>query len=160
MKKNVFAVVVVTVLVFLTSCAKEKAKFDISLVEEIINKENINLCADEYPISQNKMVPCTMCHQKGMIVYFDGQIIQCPSCYGQGQISIEQLQSVLDRRGHSASQNGSNHEYMQAEIERLERSIASMENQLQYINSETQRIYLSDKIIEMQSELDRLRGNL
>lgn len=161
MNKTVFFVVVVTILALLTSCAKEKAKFDISLIEEVFNKETINNIANDHPISRSKqMIPCTMCHQKGMIVYFDGKIIRCPSCCGQGQISMEQLQSVIDHREHSASRTMSNLEYVQAEIERLERSIASMESQLQYINSETQRIYLINKITEMQSELNMLRGNL
>lgn len=161
MKKTVYAGFVVVIFVLLTSCAKEKNKFDISLIGEILNKENVNTGSDEHPIRHSKeTIPCTMCHQKGMIVYFDGQIIQCPLCYGQGQISIEQLQGLIDSHEYSVSRTECNHEYVQSEIERLERSIASMVSQLQYINSETQRIYLSNKIVEMQSELNKLRGNL
>lgn len=161
MKKYVFATLVIPILVLLTSCAKEKAQFDISLIGELLNKENINTSSNEYPIRQSKRtIPCTMCHQKGVTVYFDGRIIQCPLCYGQGQISIEQLQDLIDSREFSVSRTDCNNEYKQSEIERLERSIASMESQLQYINSETQRVYLSNKIVEMQSELNRLRENL
>lgn len=160
MKKTHVSLLFVLGMYFFASCGNSKQEYDVEEIGQNLHSmyyENNN-AEDAECTQQPATVTCGMCQGACVITYFDGQIITCPSCHGNGVLSVEYLQNIVD--GGGVSSNGANREFVEAEISRLENSIASMQSQLENISSETMRMYLSSQIIEMQSELQMLRSQL
>lgn len=160
MKKTQITLLFILGTAFFASCGNSKQGYDVEKIGQDLHSmyyEN-NDTENSESTQQPATVTCGMCQGDCVITYFDGQIITCPSCHGNGVLSVEYLQSIIDCGGSPS--NGANRAYLEAEINRLENSIASMQRQLENISSETLRMYLSSQIIEMQSELQMLRSQL
>lgn len=121
---------------------------------------------------------CPMCQGNRQIQhYYTGELMDCPACRGAGKVSVEtirQLQNAAQSGEELANEviNGGGNEAMsdeggvrsrdaiEMEIEQCERDKASIEEQLEYVESVTNRSYLSSQLTELNCRIRQLQREL
>lgn len=125
-----------------------------------------------------QMYLCSMCQGNRQIQhYYTGELIDCPACQGAGKVSaeiIQQLQNaaqmgedlangVINGGGNESTSDdigGCSRDAIEMEIEQCEREKASIEERLEYVESVTNRSYLSSQLTELNCRIHQLQREL
>lgn len=125
-----------------------------------------------------QMYRCPMCQGNYKIQhYYTGELIECPACKGAGKVSAETIQQLQDaaRIGEdfangvingggnepvSDDLGGHSRDAIEMEIEQCELEKASIEEQLEYVESVTNRSYLSSQLTELNCRIRQLQREL
>lgn len=125
-----------------------------------------------------QMYLCPMCQGNRQIQHFySGELIDCPACQGAGKVSAETIQQLQDaaQMGEDLANgviNGGDNESIsddlggrfrdaiEMEIEQCELEKASIEEQLEYVESVTNRSYLSSRLTELNCRIRQLQREL
>lgn len=139
------------------------------------SRENQN--DDEQGMPQ-QMYLCPMCQGNRQIQHFySGELIDCPACLGAGKVSAETIQQLQDaaqtgeylanevingggNEAISDDSGGRSRDAIEMEIERCEHEKASIEEQLEYVESVTNRSYLSSQLTELNCRIRQLQREL
>lgn len=125
-----------------------------------------------------QMYLCPMCQGNRQIQHFySGELIDCPACLGTGKVSAETIQQLQDaaqtgedlanevinggdNESISDDIGGRSRDAIEMEIEQCERDKASIEEQLEYVESVTNRSYLSSQLTELNCRIRQLQREL
>lgn len=128
--------------------------------------------------TSQQMYICPMCQGNRQIQhYYTGELIDCPACQGAGEVSAEvmrQLQDaaqmgedlangVINGGGNvmtSDNGGGRSRDAIEMEIEQCEYEKASIEEQLEYVESVTNRSYLSSQLAALNTRINQLKREL
>lgn len=151
--------------------------------EEALSDGNVEYAGDDgmtdtrnTEMSQ-QMYLCPMCQGNCRIQhYYTGELIDCPACMGAGEVSAETIKQLQDAaqmgedlangviNGGSnemtSDDGGDSRDAIEMEIERCEREKASIEEQLEYVESVTNRSYLSSQLTELNCRIQQLQRKL
>lgn len=105
---------------------------------------------------------CQICGGNKMVVYFDGSLIPCYGCNGKGYLTVDDLPPLPNTMGQEEQQQSPNHYAVQLEreLERHEKNLESLNQQLEIIHSSVLRAYLEQQVIEERYEIERLKRQL
>lgn len=152
--------------------------------EETSSDENVEYTGnDDMQYTGNsemsqQMYLCPICQGNRQIQHFySGELIDCPACQGAGKVSAEtilQLQDAAqmgedlangvinggDNESISDDIGGRSRDAIEMEIEQCEHEKASIEEQLEYVESVTNRSYLSSRLTELNCRIRQLQREL
>lgn len=124
-------------------------------------------------LSEEQTFTCQLCGGSGVMTYFDGSIITCIGCEGQGELTAEYLRqkynSVMGEGGDGMNNDEEDSPYTnggrnQAQIERElawhERNLELLREQQGYIEGMINSSQISQEIINEEYEIKRLRRML
>ncbi|MGM9708434.1 MAG: hypothetical protein ACI3ZB_02330 [Prevotella sp.] len=122
-----------------------------------------------------QMYLCPMCQGNRQIShYYTGEIMVCPACQGTGQVTaeiVQQLQEAsqmgedlangaLNGGGCSSGGYSRSRDAIEMELEQCELEKASVEEQMEYVESVTSRSYLSSQLSVLNTRINQLRREL
>lgn len=125
-----------------------------------------------------QMYLCPMCQGNRQIQhYYSGELINCPACQGTGQVTAETIQQLQDaaqmgedlangvingggNESMSDDYGGRSRDAIEMEIEQCGREKVSIEEQLEYVESVTNRSYLSSQLTELNCRIRQLQREL
>ena len=114
---------------------------------------------------------CQMCGGSGMMTYFDGSLITCIGCEGQGILTADYLRQKYDEvmgdygNGNSNGSSSPNYdgnasEDIEREIAWHERNLELLYKQQEYIEGSINSNRIRQEIIEEEYAIKRLRRRL
>lgn len=122
-----------------------------------------------------QMFLCPMCQGNGQIChYYTGEIMDCPACQGTGQVTaeiVQQLQEAsqmgedlangaLNGGDYSSGGVSRSRGAIEMELEQCELEKASVEEQMEYVESVTSRSYLSSQLSVLNTRINQLKREL
>ncbi len=167
-------------LILFCSCSRGTSSNNI-IHEETSSDENVEYTGNDdmqytgtSEMSQ-QMYLCPMCQGNLQIQHFySGELIDCPACQGAGKVSAETIQQLQDAAqmgedlasgvinggGNESTSDdigGRSRDAIEMEIEQCELEKASIEEQLEYVESVTNRSYLSSRLAELNCRIRQLQ---
>lgn len=130
---------------------------------------------DNNPGMAQQMYLCPMCQGNRKIChYYTGEIMECPACQGTGQVTgeiVQQLQDAaqmgadlangaLNGGGCSSGGYSRSRDAIEMELEQCELEKASIEEQMEYVESVTSRSYLSSQLSVLNTRINQLKREL